>query len=333
MPGRIAKHSADIIYGRGVLTAEAIADELRTRLINRLVHHYNRLTPEQLLALARETLEQFEPILARTMIDAQLAAWVRGLEVITNRTPKLILDAIAAMPRSGLVIAEPLFPVDSVTFPALEKAVNKLLEKSIVTRDEFDALQAAARDNAFTVSGLQTESAIEKVREAVARQVQTGGTLRDFRQDVAESIGRSDLAPHHIENIYRTNVQRAFAEGQETIQSHPVVHAAFPYARYDAIHDGRVRENHLALETLGLNGTNVYRVDDPMWSYFTPPHDFSCRCAKTFLTVKQAAKLGVLEAKRWDRTGEPPSNPEWRIDHIPFRPEDGFICPRPARAA
>ena len=78
----------------------------------------------------------------------------------------------------------------------------------------------------------------------------------------------------------------------------------------------------------GLNGTSVYRRDDPMWDLFTPPWGYQCRCGVNLLTVEAAARKGVVEARRWERTGEPPVNPEHRLDAIPFRPEPGFVGDR-----
>lgn len=334
----IANHSTNLIYGRGLLTAEAIAQELRARLLNRMVHHYYALTPGQLLALARETLQQFEPLLARVMADTQLAAWVRGLEVVTAHTPRRLLQMIAAMkpPKQatqGLFvppfIEQPTLPLDArqITFPALEEAADKLIAKNVVTKETWEAMSMQAQQDAFTVAGLASEDAIANVREVLEDHVRHGGTLPEFKQQAEAAIGSSHLGPNHLETVYRTNVQMAYADGQETMHQNPIIHGAFPYARYDAIHDGRVRADHLALETYGLNGTNIYRADDPMWHFFTPPFSFNCRCTKSFMTVKQAAKAGVREAQRWDRTGEPPENPNWRLDRIPFRPTDGFVGP------
>ena len=99
----------------------------------------------------------------------------------------------------------------------------------------------------------------------------------------------------------------------------------FPYQEILPIKDGRVREEHLALASLGLSGTGVYRRDDPMWDLFTPPWGYQCRCGVNLLTVEAAARKGVGEARRWERTGEPPVNPEHRLDAIPFRPEPDFV--------
>jgi hypothetical protein len=84
------------------------------------------------------------------------------------------------------------------------------------------------------------------------------------------------------------------------------------------------RHQHKELEKLGLNGTAVYRRDDPFWDLFTPPWDYQCRCGVRMLTIAQAAGLGVKEAIEWLDTGVAPMRPEWRYQDIPFAAKPGF---------
>lgn len=45
------------------------------------------------------------------------------------------------------------------------------------------------------------------------------------------------------------------------------------------------------------------------------------------MTVRRAAEKGVIEARKWLRTGIAPTDPDWRIDDIPFRPTNDFVGP------
>jgi hypothetical protein len=78
------------------------------------------------------------------------------------------------------------------------------------------------------------------------------------------------------------------------------------------------------LGQLGLNGTGIYRRDDPFWDHFTPPNGFNCRCGVRILTVDAAARAGVQEAKQWLASGQRPATPEHRFSAIPFPPTPGF---------
>jgi hypothetical protein len=107
------------------------------------------------------------------------------------------------------------------------------------------------------------------------------------------------------------------------LAAHPVVAEIFPYQEYVPIHDGRVREEHEALAHLGIDGTGVYRREDPFWDYFTPPWGYQCRCGVNLLGIADAARLGVREASEWLETGvKPPLRS--RLAEIPFKPTDGF---------
>jgi hypothetical protein len=104
---------------------------------------------------------------------------------------------------------------------------------------------------------------------------------------------------------------------------HPYVQSGFPYVRYDAIHDDRVRHNHLALEKHGIQQTNIYRADDIVFQTFRPPWDFQDRCGWAPMTIRQAAELGIKEATEWMASGIEPSPPAY-VAWPDFRPPPEF---------
>jgi hypothetical protein len=332
-----ANRPTDLIIGASLVTAEAIAQELRQRLASRIVKR-RKYTQWELLTIARNLLREYEPILAENLANADLASWVAGVDQVIKKMPGQSLAAFlrgagGTMPPIDVrtAFAEPPGqPI--VRFPLLERARESLLERNIVTREEFDRLSAEAKQRAFTAAYIDSEETLEDIRDALAETMEQGPSLRVFREKIEEAIGASPIGPAHVETVYRTNIQAAFSDGLETIANHPIVDEIFPYKEYLPIHDGRVRSNHLALGKLGLSGTGVYRRDDPFWDHWTPPNGYNCRCGTNLLTVDAAARKGVQEAKGWLRTGRPPVVPEWRIDFIPFENEPGFGQRRRAAA-
>ena len=151
-----------------------------------------------------------------------------------------------------------------------------------------------------------------------------GTSLDKFSAKIQERMGKSPIGPGHLENVYRTNLQAAFRDGQASVMANPVVAAVFPYIEYIHVGDARTRDTHRQLGSLGLDGTGVYRRDDPFWNLFTPPWGYQCRCGTNNLTVEAAARKGVKEAERWLETGIAPTNPEHRLEAIPFEPKPGF---------
>lgn len=213
---------------------------------------------------------------------------------------------------------------EGIHFPVIEEAIKQLAEKNVMTRDRFDALDAASRAKAFTVAGVDAQETLTKIRDALAENIREGADYEAFRQKVMEDVEPGTfLSEGHMETVFRTVVQTQFSDGQETVLSHPLIRSGFPYRAYDAIHDERVRDNHLALEKLGIGGTNVYRADDPVFQLFRPPWDYNDRCGSVPMTVRQAAEAGINEAIQWLETGVEPSPPA----HIPmpsFAPPPGF---------
>lgn len=322
-----ASQNNNLIIGTGLITAETIASELRQRLANRATE-FRGLTDQEIIFRARNILAEFEPLIAEALLATDLAAWISGFDRVAKELPTWTVQSFSRFD-SGLppIYAPTTFDVPDdpvIKFPLIDRARESLMERKILTPDEYKAATAEARNRSFTVAADMSNDAMETIRDTLAENIREGTSLKGFRKALGERLDTSKIGPAHIETIYRTNVQAAFADGHETIASNPIVASLFPYQAYHAIHDGRVDPEHLALESYGLNGTNVYRRDDPMWDWFTPPWRYNCRCGVNLLTIESAARKGVREAMEWLRTSRPPEKPEWRLGFIPFRPKNGF---------
>lgn len=91
-------------------------------------------------------------------------------------------------------------------------------------------------------------------------------------------------------------------------------HPLFPYFSWYPVRDGRSNKLHLKLETLGLDGTCIFRCDDPFFSPWFVARRLGlrpCRCDVAIATVEHAARKGVKEAIKWQETGKPPKKPKW----------------------
>ena len=214
-------------------------------------------------------------------------------------------------------------PEPIVQYPIIEAAAQDLRQRQIMTREQFDQLDADAKSGAFTAARVTSEEALQKLADAITTSVAEGGTLADFRAAVKGALGPDFLSAGHVETIFRTNVATAYSAGLMETLAHPLVADEFPYLAYYAVHDSRTRHDHLAMEHRGLDSTNVYRRDDPIWDRFTPPWSYNCRCVIVPLGVEDAAAAGVREAKEWLRSGEAPAAPEW-VQTPPFGPPPGW---------
>lgn len=223
-------------------------------------------------------------------------------------------------------ISPPGFPEEEpepgpiVRFPAQEAGIRDLARRQILLPGDYEALSDEAKGAAFTVARMMTRESVEKVRDALTEDIREGGTLREFRRNVAE-VTNGVLTEPQVETIYRTQVGQAHASGLRQVLEHPLVSDEFPYVAYVATHDDRVRPTHIALEKLGINGTNVYYRDDPIIQRYWAPWEWNCRCVMIPYTVEDAAAAGVIEARQWLATGRPPR-------HRTFAKDPGFPLPK-----
>lgn len=318
----------DSVVGRSLLGASGISDAFLDHLATRMT---NSLTVNDALTEARRAIQFFEPLLAEHLSDAVLASWITGYDNVASQFPPWLRQEFADTIRRS----PPSDPPDISLFQSfdrepelrllnVENAAKRLIERSILTRPQFDAAQEAAQRQAFTIAGELGADTIERMRFQLYQDLSEGTSLSGFSDRITDTLGSSPIAPGHLETVYRTNLQAAFRDGRETLRSNPIVATTFPYQEYIPVHDGRTRHEHRLLARLGLNGTGIYRSDDPFWNFFTPPWDYNCRCGTRLLTIEQAAAAGVREAIEWLETGRAPIQPEYRYAHIPFPANPGF---------
>lgn len=338
-PKQSRNRPLDIIIGKGILATEAILSEVRQRIASKAARLRNLANRPLAAASLFQEIEQAEPIIAEALFSTDVAAWVQAIREAVQGLPPWAIKGFlerggaSYIPGFGgqnpppsvysAVLADlPRKPI--IRFPLIENAIESLERRNIVTRDVFDQLAAEERARSFTIAREMREDVIDRVRTVLAANLRQGASFQDFKTAISGELESSFIGPWHVETVFRTNAQAAFADGGRTIESDPIVDEVFPYKEWLAIHDARVRNDHLLLESLGLSGTNVYRRDDPFWRVYDVPLDYNCRCSTNLLTIEQAAERGVKEAQRWLRTGvRPPLDS--RLPHIPFEPNPNFV--------
>jgi excisionase family DNA binding protein len=174
---------------------------------------------------------------------------------------------------------------EAVHYPTIEEAVKDLSARNVVSRGEYEQMDAATRQKAFTVARVEAQETLTKIRDALAENVAEGADYETFRAKVlAEVEPATFLSENHLETIWRTNIQSAFSDGQMTVLNHPFVREGFPFVSVDAIHDDRARPEHLEIEKIGIQGTNIFRTQDPVFQTFRAPWDFNCLLPGTLVS-------------------------------------------------
>ena len=165
----------------------------------------------------------------------------------------------------------------------LLQAVQFARSRKVLLPAEYYSLDLTSRQYASTVSYLAGLDQIESVLSSAYKVLESGGTFADFQKLVDESGIK--LSEAHLDNVFRTNIQNAYARGKWSHQQQNKDKR--PYLEYMAINDSRVRPSHLALDGV------IRHIDDPFWQKYYVPNGFRCRCTTTAITEKQAIRKGI----------------------------------------
>lgn len=109
--------------------------------------------------------------------------------------------------------------------------------------------------------------------------------FNDFKTEVEKLNAKYNKS--YLETEY--NTARNAAEHARKWQEYQTDKDLFPNLKYMTVGDGRVREEHAALQGV------VKPLDDPFWGMYYPPNGWNCRC----YTVQTAEKIdkGKIEDK------------------------------------
>lgn len=167
-----------------------------------------------------------------------------------------------------------------------DEALESLRQRVAITREQFDALYAAARRKAFTVAAIESVELIELIRDAIEDAIDSGMSSREWKKQATEIIARAGwkqmkdgTRAARLENVFRTNVIAAYGQGR--YQQQTEMADLYPYARYHAIGDDRAREEHAALDG------EVAPLGSAFWQRHYPPWDYQCRCSAEPLSADE----------------------------------------------
>lgn len=200
------------------------------------------------------------------------------------------------------IIAEPVHPDAAIAF---------WQQRAKLTDAEARALGEEARRRAFYVTGLARHDLVQLVSDGLEEALKNGETLPDFKARIMAAIQTQGWHDHRVENIFRTNLQTAYAAGR--YKKMQAVKASRPYWQYLAVMDKRVRPSHAILHE------KVYPADHEFWASNYPPNGFRCRCCVRTLSARQVEKEGLTVEKEMPQAGvwtDPKTNMEYFV-HFP----------------
>lgn len=174
------------------------------------------------------------------------------------------------------ILARPVSPDAAIAF---------WKQRAKLTWPEAKALEDGVRHRAFYVTGLAERDLVQTVSDGIQSALENGDTLADFKKNILGVIESEGWKGQRIENIFRTNVQTAYAAGRYTKMQ--AVKEARPYWQYVTVEDRRRRPSHAILHGV------VYPADHEFWGANYPPNGFRCRCTVRTLSDRQVKAQGL----------------------------------------
>lgn len=146
--------------------------------------------------------------------------------------------------------------------PPFDEAISYFRRKlsHILTREEFDQLEAVEKARAFTAARVVAADQLQALYDVLDKVIAGGGVLRDF-QEVARPILTE---PWHLNLVFNQNISGAYGTGH--LSQAQQAQDLRPYGRY--ITGPNPRPEHAA-----PNGM-IFPLDHPFWEDHWPPWDF-----------------------------------------------------------
>lgn len=264
---------------------------------------------------ARRALSINIPALLQLVGDSALVSLLWGAAGIGRRLPR---TAIYGSPRYKRDITVN-WDGNPAWMPLVNAAVRWMERRPALLDWIFEAASPKMRQQAFTVTGLASQAALNHVQKTLTKAMAQGLSFPFWYDLARKSLETGPVGMPRAQMVYRFNSSNGFHRGQDMILQDPIVGDQFPYVFVYNIKDSRLSEPCRCMGQRGLKGfggkrTACFRRDDPAYIRNRTPRHNGCRCHDTVMTIAQAAKLGVHEAKDWLETGQAPIRPA----HVPY---------------
>lgn len=185
----------------------------------------------------------------------------------------------------------------SIGVVPFEQAIESARARRVTLPETYyGVLQGIERAEAFSVAGIAALDQLQQTLDSLTRAMQEGETFGDWKLRMLKAPDVLALPKHRLDNIFRTNIQGAYARGR-CVHIERNKHTR-PFLMYSAINDDRTRPAHHA-----MNG-HVAKVGDNVWKTWTPPCGYRCRCTVISLTEEQAKGKQAADKARLDADPE-----------------------------
>lgn len=194
-----------------------------------------------------------------------------------------------------------------------QEAIDFFRQKVQLPTRAWTDLWQGQHARAFVVAGATKEALVGDLYNAVAKAIEKGTTLAEFRKDfdrIVQTHGWSYKGGRgwRTATIFNTNMRMAYSAGRwEQAQR---LKARRPYGRYVHTPSANERKEHA-----DWHGT-IVPLDDPWVSTHWTPNGWGCKCAWQTLSEREAKAMGYLP-------GTPAPTVEW--EDVPVNTPSGPV--------
>lgn len=179
---------------------------------------------------------------------------------------------------------------EGIALPPKE-AIAFFRQKTNQTTQRWSDVWNEAHSRAFSVAGAASEALVADFRAEVARALEQGISLAEFRKGFDAIVAKhgwvhTGTPAWRAQIIYETNLSTAYSAGRYAQMTDPDVLEAYPYWRYQ--HNAAV---HPRLQHVAWNGITL-RADDPWWNTHYPPNGWRCHCSAAPVSERGLARMG-----------------------------------------
>lgn len=205
-------------------------------------------------------------------------AYLEAIQSFDARIPRLAIEARAMITRVRAIAR-------AIAVAEQQTAVEELAAQSNAIRE--------ALSRTFFASDVDLETVID-LRDLVSEAIR-GASLPSESIALPEFISRANLTgarnltSARFETIYRTNINRAYSDGQSEALRRPVVRQFLPLVMFDAIGDSRTRPTHDAMDGYINTQAEFDRLS------LVPPIGYNCRCSRRGVSYDEARNAGWID--------------------------------------
>ena len=182
---------------------------------------------------------------------------------------------------------------------AFEEAVERLVAaKAVKARTAELVSKVYSQRRVFALAKSASVKTTKRFQALLVEVIQEGLPGSVF----TETMARFQNWGHaYAETVYRTNLSTAYTAGRFQGGAEPDMREYMPAFRFSAVLDSSVRrgrpgvdgppgdaENHAALDGF------IAQTNDPVWSEWSPPLGYNCRCSLRLVSVFELERKGLL---------------------------------------